>query len=211
MVEEGYPGVAGIKDVNLAGSFKKEKAFPKEEVQTKKIKEEFKGEILLLSSQNHALRQRVAELEVELIKSRRESEAAIKQIIENNQKTVQNTRSQYEREIDHLKEQLEEAYIQIKDLEKKQGKGNIFGSQSHKSMQTMEDSLEKNFLKLKELYDTLYKANVSLVKDKKELQDKYSKLLKAHNKGTKAKEEPKPANKIKQESPLRQNKGTSSK
>jgi hypothetical protein len=43
-------------------------------------------------------------------------------------------------------------------------------------------NLEKNFLKLKELYDTLYKANVALMKDQKDLEEKYSKLLKAYNK-----------------------------
>lgn len=164
------------------------------------------------ASENDALRQRVSELEIELTKCRRESEATMKQVIENNQKTVQNTRSQYEREIDHLKEQLEEAYIQIKDLEKKTGKATIFGGQQHKSVQTAEDSLEKNFLKLKELYDTVYRANVALVKDQKELQDKYTKLLKVHNKNTKPKEDTaKPAIKIKQESPLRQSKLSSSK
>ena len=162
--------------------------------------------------QTDALRQRVAELEAELTKHRRESEAAMKQVLENNQKTVQNTRSQYEREIDHLKEQLEEAYIQIKDLEKRSGRGNTFGSAAiqHKNVQTTDDPLEKNFLRLKELYDTLYKANVALVKDQKELQDKYTKLLKAHAKGTKTKEEAKPPIKIRQDSPLRQAKGSSS-
>ena len=43
-------------------------------------------------------------------------------------------------------------------------------------------NLEKNFLKLKELYDTLYKANVALMKDQRDLEEKYSKLLKAYNK-----------------------------
>lgn len=165
------------------------------------------------SNETDALRQRVAELEAELIKNRRENEASMKQVIENNQKTVQNTRSQYEREIDHLKEQLEEAYIQIKDLEKKQGKTNTFGGSNlvHKSIQTADDPLEKNFLKLKELYDTLYKANVALVKDQKELQDKYTKLLKVQTKTPKTKEETKAPIKIKHESPIRQNKGSTTK
>lgn len=43
-------------------------------------------------------------------------------------------------------------------------------------------NLERNFLKLKELYDTLYKANLNLMKDQKDLEAKYSKLLKAYNK-----------------------------
>lgn len=163
------------------------------------------------SQEADALRQRVADLEAELTKCRRESEAAMKQVIENNQKTVQNTRSQYEREIDHLKEQLEEAYIQIKDLEKRPARGPaVSGGAQHRGVQTADDPLEKNFLKLKELYDTLYKANLALVKDQKELQEKYTKLVKAQGRPAKAREE-KAAIKIKQESPLRQNKASTSK
>ena len=37
--------------------------------------------------------------------------------------------------------------------------------------------LEKNFLKLKELYETVYKANTALMRDQKDLKEKYSKLL----------------------------------
>ena len=35
---------------------------------------------------------------------------------------------------------------------------------------------------MKELYDSLYKANISLMRDQKDLETKYSKLLKAYNK-----------------------------
>ena len=71
-----------------------------------------------LSEETTALKQLVKELENELAKSKKEHEATVKGIIENNQKLIQSSRSQYEREIDHLKEQLEEAYIQIKNNQK---------------------------------------------------------------------------------------------
>lgn len=45
-------------------------------------------------------------------------------------------------------------------------------------------------MKLKELYDTLYKANVTLMKDYKDVQDKYTKLLKAYNKQSKDADKP---------------------
>jgi hypothetical protein len=48
--------------------------------------------------------------------------------------------------------------------------------------QNNNSNLERNFLKLKELYDTLYKANLALMNDQKDLEGKYSKLLKAYNK-----------------------------
>ena len=55
-------------------------------------------------------------------------------------------------------------------------------SKSSLNHDSANSNLEKNFLKLKELYDTLYKANVALMKDQKDLEEKYSKLLKAYNK-----------------------------
>jgi hypothetical protein len=156
--------------------------------------------------ENTALRQRVSELEEQLSKCKQENESTLKQMIENNQRTVQKARSQYEREIDHLKEQLEEAYIQIKDMQDNRGRPAC--DHQSKAVQTVEDSLEKNFLKLKELYDTLYRANVALVKDQKELQEKYTKLLKAYNNSNKkvVKDEKKTSSRIKSgESPLIRN------
>jgi hypothetical protein len=121
---------------------------------------------------------------------------------------IKNTRNESNTGSDALRQKVEEAYIQIKDLEKNNTKGSSSKSGKDVSVQTTSDPLEKNFLKLKELYDTLYKANVALVKDQKELQEKYTKLLKAHNKGAKVKEDSKPAIKIKQETPLRQSKAS---
>ena len=64
-----------------------------------------------------------------------------------------------------------------------QKEANMNGSKSDESQNPKnQTSLEKNFLKLKELYDTLYKANVTLMQDQKDLEGKYSKLLKAYNK-----------------------------
>ena len=67
-----------------------------------------KSEIILLASQNTALRQRVSELEEQLSKCKRENESTLKQMIENNQRTVQKARIEYENVIDHLKDQIEE-------------------------------------------------------------------------------------------------------
>jgi hypothetical protein len=128
-------------------------------------------------AENNMLRQRVHTLESELSKCRREHESTLKQMMETHQRSVESTRDQYQREIDHLKEQLEEAYTNIKSLENsKRSKNNHAGPDEH---------LEKNFLQLKNLYETLSKANMALLKDQKELQEKYSNLMKAYTKATK--------------------------
>ena len=127
---------------------------------------------------------------------RKEHETNIKTLIDNNTKTIQQLRSQYERETEHLKEQLEEAYSDLNSLKKDAEKLASTGPRNRGSKeqlpqitsrgtQTTEDSLEKNFLKLKELYDTLYKANLSIMKDHKELQEKYTKVLKSYHKSSK--------------------------
>jgi hypothetical protein len=163
--------------------------------------------------ENRLLKQRISDLETELNRQKRENEHSLKQILDNNQKLIQNTRGQYEREIEHLKEQLEEAYIQNKRLEEEKqhissAKNLHFARQpskpsEHRSTQTVDDALEKNFMKLKSLYDTLYRSNQDLLSEHKEVQEKYAKLIKTsttksklHNKDSAA-DSRKPAIKIK--------------
>ncbi len=138
--------------------------------------------------ENRLLKLRISDLETELARQKREHEHSLKQILDNNQKLIQNTRGQYEREIEHLKEQLEEAYIQNKRLEEeKQHLSSAKSSHSlrqsskpgeQKSTQTAEDALEKNFMKLKALYDSLCRSNQELLVEHRELQEKYAKQAK---------------------------------
>ena len=147
------------------------------------------GDLVVMGSENRLLKQRISDLEAELARQKREHEHSLKQILDNNQKLIQNTRGQYEREIEHLKEQLEEAYIQNKRLEdEKHRTSSMKSSQSlkqaskpseQKSTQTAEDALEKNFMKLKALYDSLCRSNQELLGEHKELQEKYTKQAKA--------------------------------
>ena len=139
----------------------------------------------------------------------------MKQILENNQKLIQNTRSQYEREIEHLKEQLEEAYIQNNRLEEEKSRigsaKSLLGQRQparpseSRATQTADDALEKNFMKLKALYDSLCRSNQELLAEHKEVQEKCARLAKVagtkprqHNKEKEAgAEAKKPAIKMK--------------
>jgi hypothetical protein len=165
--------------------------------------------------ENRLLKQRISDLEAELGRQKRENEHSVKQILENNQKLIQNTRSQYEREIEHLKEQLEEAYIQNNRLEEEKSRigsaKSLHGQRQparpseSRATQTADDALEKNFMKLKALYDSLCRSNQELLAEHKEVQEKCTRLAKVagtkprqHNKEKEAgAEAKKPAIKMK--------------
>jgi hypothetical protein len=146
------------------------------------------------------LKTRVKELEDELARSKKDHETSLRLAMENQKKQLDSNKTQYQRELDHMKEQLEEAYTQNKEYEqliqslrseismisksgsKRNLQGNV-GAVKVACTQTVplseaNNQMEKNFLKLKELYDTVYKANTALMRDQKELKEKYSKLLK---------------------------------
>lgn len=156
------------------------------------------------------IRGRLMEAELELTKQKKESDFQMQKLNENNAKSLERSKLEYEREIRGLKEELEEAYTEMNHL--KLEKQNLTSKKhSHvavirketASQTVSEDALEKNFLKLKELYDSLYKANASLLRDHNELEEKYTKLLKVFNKsGSKVekKSEAKRAIKIKEPS-----------
>jgi len=98
--------------------------------------------------------------------------------LERHQNSMEIMKKQYESEINRLYEEIDILKSNASpNVKKKQSIETQTGSPTNTS-----DNLERNFLKLKELYDTLYKANLALMKDQKDLESKYSKLLKAYNK-----------------------------
>lgn len=116
------------------------------------------------------MKKRIEELELEVVRCKIEKDDRIREILETERRRNEDRRMQYERELEHMKEQLESAYAH-----------NAKKSYVNKGIQTHEDSMEKSFMKMKELYDNVYKANLQLMKDHKNLQEKYAKLLEEHN------------------------------
>lgn len=104
--------------------------------------------------------------------------------ISRNQQALDSCRDKYQIdyedltiEIKHLKIELEQEkaiHSSLNFKQKKRATISTSTSNLHESEKDEKEILESNFLKLKDLYDTLYKSNLSLMKDHKDLEGKYS-------------------------------------
>ncbi len=134
------------------------------------------GDLVLLGSENRLLKLGISDLETELARQKREHEHSLKQILDNNKKLVDRLKDQHERELQQLRSELEACYEAINSYKFGDLKSDCRKKPSV-SIQTEADLAPVS--KLRDMLEQLSKNHADLSLDHKQLQEKYSKLLKS--------------------------------